>query len=162
MDIKAVLSNNIYPSQKITIIPPMEIPIVVDMSNSETYIVDVASPIKIETLITTIPVNVKGDEGDEGKSAYEVAVDNGFIGTEEEWLESLHGGASLTWIDLCTGYSEIPVVIDDGANYTTYLYSYITETLYRKISKINLSDEFYKNYDGITFSDLVAKKQINY
>jgi hypothetical protein len=26
-----------------------------------------------------------------GKSAYEIAVDNGFVGTEQEWLESLHG-----------------------------------------------------------------------
>lgn len=26
-----------------------------------------------------------------GKSAYEIAVDNGFEGTEQEWLESLHG-----------------------------------------------------------------------
>ncbi len=26
-----------------------------------------------------------------GKSAYEIAVDNGFIGTEAEWLASLHG-----------------------------------------------------------------------
>ena len=26
-----------------------------------------------------------------GKSAYEIAVDNGFVGTEEEWLESLKG-----------------------------------------------------------------------
>ena len=26
-----------------------------------------------------------------GKSAYEIAVDNGFIGTEAEWLVSLHG-----------------------------------------------------------------------
>lgn len=29
--------------------------------------------------------------GPRGKSAYEVAVDNGFVGTEEEWLESLKG-----------------------------------------------------------------------
>ena len=28
-----------------------------------------------------------------GKSAYEIAVDNGFIGTEQEWLESLKGAA---------------------------------------------------------------------
>lgn len=27
--------------------------------------------------------------GKDGKSAYEIAVDNGFAGTEEEWLESL-------------------------------------------------------------------------
>ena len=29
--------------------------------------------------------------GNDGKSAYEIAVDNGFIGTETEWLESLKG-----------------------------------------------------------------------
>lgn len=33
------------------------------------------------------PVNIKGD----GKSAYQIAVDNGFEGSEEEWLESLMG-----------------------------------------------------------------------
>lgn len=32
-----------------------------------------------------------GPKGDEGDSAYQVAVDNGFVGTEEEWLESLVG-----------------------------------------------------------------------
>lgn len=31
------------------------------------------------------------EEGLEGKSAYDIAVDNGFEGTEEEWLESLKG-----------------------------------------------------------------------
>lgn len=31
----------------------------------------------------------------EGRSAYRIAVDNGFIGTEQEWLESLKGGTSL-------------------------------------------------------------------
>lgn len=29
--------------------------------------------------------------GKDGKSAYEVAVQNGFVGTEQEWLESLRG-----------------------------------------------------------------------
>lgn len=29
--------------------------------------------------------------GPKGASTYEVALDNGFIGTEEEWLESLNG-----------------------------------------------------------------------
>lgn len=32
--------------------------------------------------------------GPQGKSAYQVAVDNGFEGTEEEWLESLKGSSS--------------------------------------------------------------------
>lgn len=30
-------------------------------------------------------------DGEAGKSAYEIAVANGFVGTEAEWLESLHG-----------------------------------------------------------------------
>ena len=32
-----------------------------------------------------------GKNGTDGKSAYEIAVENGFEGTEEEWLESLQG-----------------------------------------------------------------------
>lgn len=34
--------------------------------------------------------------GDDGKSAYEIAVDNGFVGTEQEWLESLEGENGYT------------------------------------------------------------------
>ena len=44
-----------------------------------------------------IPQTIKGRvsipdliKGDRGESAYEVAVRNGFEGTETEWLESLH------------------------------------------------------------------------
>lgn len=33
----------------------------------------------------------KGDPGENGDSAYVVAVKNGFVGTEKEWLESLKG-----------------------------------------------------------------------
>ena len=32
-----------------------------------------------------------GEDGINGKSAYQIAIDNGFQGTEEEWLESLKG-----------------------------------------------------------------------
>ena len=44
-----------------------------------------------------------GGGGTAGKSAYEIAVDNGFVGTETEWLESLKGeqgetGRSITGI----------------------------------------------------------------
>ena len=31
------------------------------------------------------------------KSAYEIAVDNGFSGTEEEWLESLKGTSDIEY-----------------------------------------------------------------
>lgn len=33
----------------------------------------------------------KGPKGDDGKSAYQSALDTGFVGTEEEWIESLKG-----------------------------------------------------------------------
>ena len=34
---------------------------------------------------------VEGHGFIQGKSAYEIAVENGFVGTEQEWLESLEG-----------------------------------------------------------------------
>ena len=34
---------------------------------------------------------LKGDKGDPGKSAYEIAVQNGFSGTEQEWVQSMVG-----------------------------------------------------------------------
>lgn len=36
-------------------------------------------------------VGPRGPQGPAGESAYQIAVDNGFIGTEEEWLASLKG-----------------------------------------------------------------------
>lgn len=38
------------------------------------------------------PNGTDGENGEQGLSAYQVAVNNGFEGTEEEWLESLRGG----------------------------------------------------------------------
>lgn len=42
-----------------------------------------------------------GPAGHDGKSAYEIAVDNGFTGSQTEWLQSLHGrdGTSSTSSD---------------------------------------------------------------
>ena len=34
---------------------------------------------------------LKGDQGADGRSAYQIAVQNGFEGTEQEWLASLKG-----------------------------------------------------------------------
>lgn len=42
-----------------------------------------------------LPEYVIGRQGIDGKSAYEVAVDNGFVGTEEEWLASLIGPSGV-------------------------------------------------------------------
>lgn len=59
-----------------------------------------------DTLVTfgTAPANnaditirlmaLQGQRGDDGDSAYEIAVANGFVGTEPEWLETLIGTSS--------------------------------------------------------------------
>lgn len=39
----------------------------------------------------TGPRGTRGRDGSDGASAYQLAVDNGFVGTEEEWLDSLVG-----------------------------------------------------------------------
>ena len=36
------------------------------------------------------------EKGLDGKSAYEIAVEHGYVGTEEEWLESLKGKDGIT------------------------------------------------------------------
>ena len=43
------------------------------------------------TVGTTINPRKMGEYIENGKSAYELAVKNGFEGTEQEWLTSLHG-----------------------------------------------------------------------
>lgn len=40
---------------------------------------------------TENPLPVGGASGGDGKSAYEIAVEHGFEGSEAEWLESLKG-----------------------------------------------------------------------
>ena len=57
--------------------------------------VDVTSQVPVDGSETTREVQVLAGremyKGDTGTSAYEIAVAHGFEGSEEEWLESLHG-----------------------------------------------------------------------
>jgi len=60
-----------------------------------------------------------GNDGADGKSAYQIAVDNGFEGTEQEWLDSLKGidgtdgSSSAAVITKTTGTATAYVVTDD-------------------------------------------------
>ena len=51
-----------------------------------------------------------GPEGEDGKSAYEIAVENGFPGTEQEWLDSLVGPGGPGGTVAATPYEQIEVV----------------------------------------------------
>ena len=59
-------------------------------------------------------------KGEDGKSAYQIAVENGFIGTEAEWLESLKGDTGAAGNDYVltdTDKTEIAnIVINDIDN----------------------------------------------
>lgn len=59
-----------------------------------------------------VDATLSGNGALQGKSAYEIAVENGFTGTETEWLESLNGtsphiGDNGNWFigDIDTGIS---------------------------------------------------------
>ena len=64
-----------------------------------------ASYIEIEETEESIILNFVIKKGEQGKSAYQVAVDNGFVGTENEWLDSLKG---------IQGKSAYQVAVDNG------------------------------------------------
>lgn len=54
-----------------------------------------------------IPLGKGGHSGADGKSAYEIAVDNGFEGTEAEWLESLKGKDGADGKDATDGVKSV-------------------------------------------------------
>lgn len=63
--------------------------------NIKNYKVTVQEPKKALRVIITekvnpikVTINQLGARGYKGKSNYEIAIDNGFVGSELEWLES--------------------------------------------------------------------------
>ena len=49
-------------------------------------------------------LKLEGFTGDPGESAYQIAVDNGFVGTEEQWLESLQATVTEEGIIAALGF----------------------------------------------------------
>jgi hypothetical protein len=62
---------------------------------------------------------IDGADGVDGDSAYEIAVNNGFVGTEEEWLESLHGEDGTGAVDSVNGHVGPVVLTPDDLDDTT-------------------------------------------
>jgi hypothetical protein len=117
--------------------------------------------------------------GAPGASAYQIALSNGFIGTEEEWLESLKSITTLVtsgfgenveydaetqtltidkydWMSLCRGYNVIPTLFSTTSTGTIYQYIYQTLTLYRFIAT-DLSDDSFYSESALT-NKLCSKK----
>lgn len=104
--------------------------------------VNITEPITISTV---------GVAGQRGKSAYEVAVDNGFIGTEQEWLESLKGKDGKDGVNSTPGTGEavsmnfptIKSMLDDRAIIAN---SDNLEDILRAIIKEVVPDGDYSNH----------------
>ncbi len=74
--------------------------------------------------------NININDYTNGKSAYEIAVDNGFEGTEQEWLASL-GGAQGEKGNDGVGVKDIQIsyeVGEDGNTYMVFTFTYADNT----------------------------------
>jgi hypothetical protein len=120
--------------------------------------------------------------GSPGASAYQIALSNGFIGTEEEWLESLKPVLTLVtsgfgenleydaetqtltidkynFLDLARGYKfgTIPTQVSTTATGIIFEYEYITKNLFRYIANDLSEDAF---YEELALTNKVCEKQI--
>lgn len=86
--------------------------------------------------------------GADGASAYEVALNNGFEGTEEEWLESLKGEKG----DGADVKSTYEYAVDGGYNGTeeefTAVFGSLSNSI-RLVEKISSDNKFDNVYEGI-------------
>ena len=72
---------------------------------TKSQYIECADGTDLETKLSTIGSG--GGSGTNGKSAYEIAVDNGFVGTETEWLESLNGKQGATFTPYVSSSGEL-------------------------------------------------------
>ena len=107
----------------------------------------------------------QGEPGEPGKSAYQHAVDNGFKGTEQEWLESLKGDKGEpgggTADDITYGSKTVKDVLDDllytAIQITSFNNNVNTVELGRTINTVTLN----WNYNKIPKSLMLDGSQID-
>ena len=82
-------------SSKVVITPPDEVRVNITQATETVPVVNITPDTTKITVtppdVVSVTVSHSGLEGPDGPSAYEVAVTNGFVGTEPEWLASLVG-----------------------------------------------------------------------
>lgn len=121
--------------------------------------VDPQDAVNLRTLqdeIDSIP------SGADGLSAYQVAVANGFIGTESEWLDSLVGSVDLTWTDYVTRWDVAPDLLASIPGGSVFGYVLNAVVRYRFVPSIYAPDldAFYVNFDGMNLSGLIVTRSI--
>lgn len=90
---------------------------VVNYKNQDVWLDDVldgkanSSDVYTKTQIDNLIDNIEVQAGGQGLSAYQIALNNGFVGTEEEWLASLKGE---TGEQGAQGLSAYQVAVNNG------------------------------------------------
>ena len=64
--------------------------------NGSSYNMDVVTYALLKKYIQTSLAGAGAVQGEDGKSAYDIAVEHGYSGSETEWLTSLQGAAGQT------------------------------------------------------------------
>jgi hypothetical protein len=110
-----------------------------------------------ETVITANVVS-----GARGKSAYDIWLDLGNIGNEEDFIESLQGGSTnhITWANLVTTWSEPPTLIATLLDGVIFSYTYQADTKYRFVPNTynSFEDAFYEYWDGGILTNLIVRR----
>lgn len=165
--------------------PPIQVEIAREFAPIEVEIID-SKPIEaIEVGARSGAPGVDGNtpikgidyfDGVDGKSAYDFAVEQGFVGTEIDWIESLKGTngvdgytpvkgidyyeESITWGGLVTSWSTPPTVISTTADGSILSYINQATTRYRFVPFLYTAfeDAFYENWDGTILTNLIVRR----
>jgi hypothetical protein len=90
-----------------------------------------------------------GGGGGRGASAYEIAVNNGFQGTEQQWLDSLQGDASVTQQDGVINYDVQGRVESVVVGSITTTFSRTEDGSIESISKPTYDKVFIRDNEGV-------------
>ena len=84
--------------------------------------------------------------GAPGKSAYQIAVDNGFVGSEQEWLESLKGVTTAQDIVTILGYAPVtPDQLNKKVDKVSGKQLSTMDYTYEDMSTVHRSQRYYNN-----------------
>lgn len=71
---------------------------------------------------------VRGSDGKDGLSAYQVAVANGYKGTQTQWLQSLVGATGNTGVDGLNGWSAVLKTVSRGSDIVLQIHDWVGGT----------------------------------
>ena len=85
-------------------------------------------------------IDTKGEDGVDGKSAYELAVEKGFNGSELEYLQSLQGkdGSNITIEDVYFAYLKVNNLTQDQCSFAKFISEYYPDVILDEAAEIKV------------------------